>query len=229
MGEAKILLFAQLKICGSTKVSYIHFTSTAVSPSKTIFMGFDKHENEELIRWGFDEDDWFHVDRLSSAHVYLRLKEGETIDNIPAALLEDCCQLVKQNSIEGCKKNDVDIVYTMWSNLKKTSGMDVGQVIFHNHKEVKKVRIEKKINEIINRLNKTKVERTDVDFRAEREAEDAKKRQRAKDEARKRAAEEAELAKKREEEKALRSYDTLFKPENMTTNCDSGEDSDDFM
>ena len=79
------------------------------------------------------------------------------------------------------------------------------------------------------RLNKTKVERTDVDFRAEREARDAEKRAVVKAEARARAAAEAEEAKKKEEEKALRSYDTLFKAENMTTNnYDSGEDSDDF-
>ena len=35
--------------------------------------------DEELIKWGWPEDVWFHVDKLSSAHVYLRLKEGETL------------------------------------------------------------------------------------------------------------------------------------------------------
>ncbi|KAF4324255.1 hypothetical protein BBO99_00000935 [Phytophthora kernoviae] len=39
----------------------------------TIYMGKDKFENEDLIRYGFLEDIWFHVDDLSSAHVYLRL------------------------------------------------------------------------------------------------------------------------------------------------------------
>lgn len=43
----------------------------------------------------------FHVDDLSSAHVYLRLPEGTTLDDIPEYTLEDCCQLVKQNSIQG--------------------------------------------------------------------------------------------------------------------------------
>jgi NFACT protein RNA binding domain len=37
----------------------------------------------------------FHVDDLSSAHVYLRLPEGTDIDAIPAETLEDCCQLVR--------------------------------------------------------------------------------------------------------------------------------------
>lgn len=47
----------------------------------------------------------FHVDKYSSAHVYMRLNPGETIDSIPPNVLEDCCQLVKANSIEG-KSND---------------------------------------------------------------------------------------------------------------------------
>jgi len=38
--------------------------------------------------------------------------------------------------MSGCKANDVDVVYTMWSNLKKMPDMDVGQVGFHKHKEV---------------------------------------------------------------------------------------------
>ena len=32
--------------------------------------------------------------------------------------------------------NNVDVVYTMWGNLKKTGGMDVGQVGFHKDREV---------------------------------------------------------------------------------------------
>jgi hypothetical protein len=42
---------------------------------------------------------------------------------------------VKANSIMGNKMNDVDVVYTMWTNLKKTEGMEVGQVGMHKEKE----------------------------------------------------------------------------------------------
>ncbi|KAG2176705.1 hypothetical protein INT44_007369 [Umbelopsis vinacea] len=101
----------------------------------------------------------FHVDKLSSAHVYLRLQPGESWASIPQALLDDCAQLVKANSIEGNKKNDITIIYTPWANLKKTEGMDTGQVTFHNNKQVKRVYVEKRANEIVNRLNKTKVEK----------------------------------------------------------------------
>lgn len=68
-----------------------------------------------------------------------------------------------------------------------------------------------------------------MDFRAEREARDAQVRQKVKKAAKEKAEEELAEAKQRAEEKAARSYDSLFKPENMKTNCDSGNDSDDFM
>lgn len=92
--------------------------------------------DEELIKWGWPEDVWFHVDKVSSAHVYLRLNPGQNLDDVPAAIIDDAAQLVKANSITGNKMNDVDVVYTMWSNLKKTEGMEVGQVAFHREREV---------------------------------------------------------------------------------------------
>lgn len=106
----------------------------------------------------------FHVDDLSSAHVYLRLPKGMTIHNIPANALEDCCQLVKQNSIAGCKLPSVSIVYTPWSNLKKTPGMEVGQVGFKDESLVLKYKVQKKLPAVVNRLMKTKEER-DVDVK----------------------------------------------------------------
>ncbi|KAH7524209.1 hypothetical protein FEM48_Zijuj06G0094900 [Ziziphus jujuba var. spinosa] len=189
----------------------------------TIFMGLDKYENEELIKYGFIEDVWFHVDKMSSAHVYLRLHKGQTIDDISEGLLEDCVQLVKANSIQGNKVNNIDVVYTPWSNLKKTASMDVGQVGFHNPKMVRTVRVEKRINEIVNRLNRTKVERK-PDLKvsdpsaAEREAVNAAERAERKQHLRekKRREEMERLEKERQAE--LRSYKGLMSSENMTSN-----------
>lgn len=59
----------------------------------------DKYENEELIRFGLPEDVWFHVDDLSSAHVYLRQKPGEKLDDISPDLLLECASLVKVCSL----------------------------------------------------------------------------------------------------------------------------------
>ncbi|KAL8650879.1 MAG: hypothetical protein Q9210_003560 [Variospora velana] len=102
-----------------------YFTSNVVEPPAMLYVGKDKFESmssptakhvcckafqkltkaffrlspdEELIKYGWDED--FHVDNLSSAHVYLRLKPGQEWDRIPAALVDDCAQLTKANSIE---------------------------------------------------------------------------------------------------------------------------------
>ncbi len=47
-----------------------------------IYMGLDKFENEELIRSGLIEDVWFHVDALSSAHVYLRLNKDQRLEDV---------------------------------------------------------------------------------------------------------------------------------------------------
>lgn len=44
------------------------FTFEAVDGS-SLYMGEDKFENEDLIKYGWPEDFWFHVDNLSSAHV----------------------------------------------------------------------------------------------------------------------------------------------------------------
>jgi len=64
-------------------------------------VGKDKVENEELIKYGLEEDVWFHADKLSSAHIYLRMREGEVWDALPEELVIDCAQLTKANSIEG--------------------------------------------------------------------------------------------------------------------------------
>ena len=107
-----------------------YLTSEYENVKYTIYMGKDKFENEQLIKHGYKNDIWFHVDDLSSAHVYLRLPYDCTfnINTIPKPLLIDCCQLTKNNSIDGNKLPNIRIVYTQWSNLKKTGDMVVGQI-----------------------------------------------------------------------------------------------------
>ena len=95
----------------------IYFESSTTNPPTLIYMGKDKHENEELIKFAFQTDIWFHVDKLSSAHVYLRINgisnangnsarnTNTILDEIPPDLVEDVAQLTKANSIEGNKKS----------------------------------------------------------------------------------------------------------------------------
>ncbi|KAG6550912.1 hypothetical protein Mapa_007527 [Marchantia paleacea] len=196
-----------------------YFKARPEAGDYVIYMGLDKHENEDLIKYGLPEDIWFHVDKLSSAHVYLRMQKGQTMEGISAELLEDCAQLVKANSIQGNKINNLDVVYTPWYNLRKVPSMDVGQVGFHNPKLVRTVRVEKRVNEIVNRLNKTKVERT-PDLKAEREQYNAAERAERKAQTRdkKRREEIERLEKERQAE--IRSYKGLMVSQKMTSNKD---------
>ncbi|EQL02317.1 duf814 domain containing protein [Ophiocordyceps sinensis CO18] len=88
---------------GPPKASMVYyFTSAVVDPPAFVYVGKDKFENEDLIKFGWDQDVWcFHVDKLSSAHIYLRMQDGQSWDALPEALVADLAQLTKANSIEG--------------------------------------------------------------------------------------------------------------------------------
>jgi hypothetical protein len=96
------------------------------------------------------------------------MRDNETWDAIPEELLTDCAQLTKANSIEGNKKDNITVIYTPWSNLKKDGSMATGQVGFKDNKKVKRVYVSARENAIVNRLNKTKVEKH-PDLRQEKE------------------------------------------------------------
>ena len=129
------------------------------NPEVIIYMGKDKYENEDLIRFAWpDRDIWFHVEDLSSAHVYLRLPNTiQDYSEIPDEIIQECAQLTKANSIAGCKKASCGINYTWARNLKKTIGMETGAVTFHNQSIVKRISINKD-KEMIKRIMKTKTE-----------------------------------------------------------------------
>ncbi|EMR61902.1 hypothetical protein MGN70_000807 [Eutypa lata] len=193
-----------------------YFTSNVVSPSAFVYVGKDKFEN-----------------KLSSAHIYLRLNEGDAWDAIPEDLLVDLAQLTKANSIEGNKKDNVTVIYTPWSNLKKDGSMAAGQVSFKDPRKVKKILVPQRENPVVNRLNKTKVEKH-PDLQQEREdrLRELRKRDQASQQARKK--EEARISKERQEKKWQKdhAYDDLFTEENMDASSNQNRDEnweDDFM
>lgn len=206
------------------------FKSVISGEDYIIYMGVDKYENENLIKYGWPEDVWFHVDKLSSAHVYLRLKKGQSIDDIPSNVVMDCAQLVKANSIQGNKTNNLQVVYTPWANLKKTGNMAVGQIGFHKQKAVKTIFVEKRVNETVNRLNKTKKEKF-PDLQQEKENRDREERNEAKKVFKEKLREEKEQLEREKEEKKLKSYTSLFDGAEMVKNnqFNNDSDSDDFM
>jgi hypothetical protein len=183
-------------------------------------MGKDKFENELLIKYGLPEDVWFHVDNMSSAHVYLRRKRGEnTLEGLDPQVLQDCAQLVKFNSIKGKKLPDVSVSYTMWSNLKKTPGMADGQVGFHHPRQVQKVHIQRD-REIVRRVLKTMEERHPDLAKERADREELERREKREAEAALRLKEQEAIRKSKADAK-LKSYDSLF--EGMDK---GGDDSD---
>ncbi|KAI6027840.1 cytoplasmic protein [Pisolithus microcarpus] len=199
-------------VSSTTTTMVLFFSSTAADQPVTIYMGKDKVENEDLIKYAWPQDVWFHVDKLSSAHVYLRMPDGMNWEAIPQLILVDCAQLVKANSIEGNKKDNITVIYTPADNLKKQGDMAVGQVAFHNDKRVKRIHVAKRENPIVNRLNKTKVEKQ-VDHEQERIERVKKENAEKRAQAAQRRKEEAEVVRQRAEEKAAMSYDSLFNVE----------------
>jgi len=190
-------------------------------------MGKDKFENETLIANAWPEDIWFHVDKYSSAHIYLRLPAGsvelmgvkdkdvakkmlqEALASVPKTVIDEMCQLTKANSIEGCKLAQCDIVYTPALNLKKEERMDTGQVGFKDESFRLLLRNVEKDKEIVKEIEKTRIERNDVDLVEEKQQRDNEERSRRKqviaEEKRKAKEEEA----KRAQEKELKSYTAL--------------------
>lgn len=193
----------------------------------TAYVGRDKYENEDLIRCALPCDVWFHVDALSSAHVYLRLHDGDTLDSIPENALEECCQLVKARSIRGCKLHETTVVYTMASNLLKTQAMDVGQVGFHDDRARRFRRVVKN-NQTVTRVERLRTEQTLDQHRVAYDdflREEKRTRAREYEDARRR---EAAAARASRERARIESYADVMCPENMTTN-DAPFDEDDFM
>ncbi|KAG5984999.1 hypothetical protein E4U55_002106 [Claviceps digitariae] len=219
-----------------------YFTSSVVDPPGFIYVGKDKFENEDLIKYGWEEDIWFHVDKLSSAHIYLRTNTNTNTnttnplqqwDSMPEALVTDLAQLTKANSIEGNKKDNVTVIYTPWSNLKKDGSMDVGQVSFKDPRKVKRVLVPVRENAIVNRLNKTKVERK-PDLKQERDERLKELRRREVEAMQARRKEEAKQAQEWKEKKWQKdhAYDDIFTEENMASSSNQDRDTnweDDFM
>lgn len=230
------------------------FFFTCSDPRYVVYMGRDKYENEDLIKYGWPEDIWFHVDKYSSAHVYLRLPAGSldlskakdkesakealmgAMNSVPEAIINEMCQLTKANSIEGCKLAKCDIVYTPFLNLKKEERMDTGQVGFKDEACRIILKNVDKDKDIVKELEKTRTER-EVDFEAEkaqRESEERANRRKATAEAKQKEKDELKQHLEEKEAKSYTALQHLEKTSNVGLNKsgtieECKEIEDDFM
>lgn len=188
----------------------------------TIYMGRDKVENEPLIHKLHPKNLWFHVDKHSSAHVYLQLTQEQQAQrfedlSLPEPLLQQLAQLTKANSIKANKLNNIVVIYTPVDNLRSDGLMDVGTVTFVNPQKIKRVLVAKKENSIVNKLNKTKREVSTDEFVKSQEAQLQDWRRLQKEELRKAEQRLKEEAKAYQQQKAFNKdpYATMFTEENL--------------
>lgn len=126
-----------------------------------IIVGKDKFENDMLIKYGYRELNyiWFHADKYSSGHVYLKLLSTEkSLDDVPPDVINDCLQLCKSESIQGNKLPQCTIICTPWHNLRKNKYMKPGEVSFKSTRMIKKLECYARDNKVLNRLQKTRLE-----------------------------------------------------------------------
>lgn len=166
-----------------------------------------------------------NIFRHSSAHYYLRLKKGETIDDIPENILEEIAQMTKESSKDGKKVDNVRIVYTMAENLKKTNDMEIGEVSYKNRLLVKGTMVKEKKKDILNRLIKTRLEKQ-VDLKRELEDRLNKEKNMKKREEKLKKEEKLKELEEKKKDQDLKNYSSLMKPENMKKSSNVFDDED---
>ncbi|OBA21162.1 hypothetical protein METBIDRAFT_41978 [Metschnikowia bicuspidata var. bicuspidata NRRL YB-4993] len=206
----------------ASQSEYDDFALDSTDSEHIIYMGKDKIENDPLIHKSHPKNLWFHVDKHSSAHLYLQLSQEQQLTKfedlqVDADLLQQIAQLTKANSIKANKLNNITIIYTPVDNLRSDGLMDTGTVTFVNPQKIKRVHVTKKDNSIVNKLNRTKTEITTEQFVKEQEEALREWTRTQRDEVRKveqRAKEEAKL---RQQQKIFNKdpYADMFTEENL--------------
>lgn len=141
--------------------------------------------------------------------------------------MEECCQLVKENSIEGCKQGSVKVVFTPWENLRKDkTSMDVGTIGFHDMRKCT-YRTVSKDKAVLRRILRTKSGDETPDYRKLRIDRDDRERKISKQE--RKSALEAARAEQEERERLakLHSFDGLFDEEEIMAGHEKGVGSSD--
>jgi len=110
--------------------------------------------------------------------------------------------------------------------------MEVGQVGFFNPKLVLKSKVEKKKNDIVNRLNKTQREEF-PDLQAQREERDRIERNKKKNELKEKQSKEKKDLEEKKKLQEIMDYRTIMNEDNMVSNKtitkSVQEYEDDFM
>ena len=80
-----------------------------------IKIGQNKHENQFLLENMSDEFTWFHLKNFPSAHLWI----NQNWKNLTKKQIYECAVQLKKLS-KYRKYNNIEIIYTLGKNLKKT-------------------------------------------------------------------------------------------------------------
>jgi hypothetical protein len=150
---------------------------------------------------------------------------GQKLEDMNPDAIAEMCQLVKNNSIEGSKASKVDVIYTEFENLRKTSTMDIGTVSFHDQKAVIKIKNVERDRDIVKNIEKSKTEAY-PDLEQMRKDRDLEEKNRRRKEAKDRELKEKEEKKHKQDEADLLSYKTFMNNKNLkTSNKSQGDGS----
>lgn len=141
-------------------VYFYELTSSENSRKYQLIVGEDKFENDLLIKNGYRELNyiWFHADKYSSGHIYLKLFSDEkSLEDLPSEIINACLQLCKSESIQGNKMNQCTIICTPWHNLRKSKDMKPGEVSFKSLKRCRRLECYTRDQKQLNGLAKTRV------------------------------------------------------------------------
>ena len=138
------------------------------------------------------------------------------MEDINPNVIVEMCQLVKNNSIEGSKASKVDVIYTEFSNLKKTHMMETGSVSFHDQKLVYKVKHVERDREIVKNIERSRIE-SFPDFEKQKSDRDLEEKNRRRKEAKEREIKEREDKRLKQEEEERMSYRTFNNQKDLIT------------
>jgi hypothetical protein len=105
------------------------FVCSLIAEKYTLYMGRDKIENEDLIKFGWAQDVWFHVSNLSSAHVYLRMEDGMTLKQIPPRQYSDPGEQRRARAGQGiaaAKRSPSTLCISEWLATQRARWRSVG-------------------------------------------------------------------------------------------------------
>lgn len=123
----------------------------------------------------------------------------------------------------------MDVIYTPWTNLHKTPGMETGAIGFHNETLRKKEKYIERDRDIIKAFLKTEREEKEPNFRDLKESHILEEKHKRHIEMKEKMRIEEEINKQRRIVKESLNYNYMLDKGSMMSNKNAADNDDDFI